>query len=345
MHYLRTWDSQASSRVDHYIANSGAVARRINKFYRRDCETIFPPVDTTRFSIAPKVEDYYIVVSRFVPYKRLDLAVQAFTKLGLPLKVVGTGRQLKQLKEMAGPTIEFLGRVDDVALPGLMAAAKAFIMPGEEDFGIAPVEANACGRPVIAFGAGGALDSQIDGVTGVFFPEPTVDSLCDAVRRFEKISFDTHRIRAHAETFDTDVFRARIQRTIEQAIRLKDGEKVVAKTIEDRPGDRRLGDRRQSDRRQREQLDKIPFSNDRRVGSRRTGERREGDRRQASMATRTVEAAGFFKDHVARLQDHDVERLLEPQSEKKQNGSYNGSYNGAHNGTHNGTHNGVVSRP
>lgn len=214
MHYLRNWDSVASSRVDHYIANSSVVARRIGKFYRRDASVVFPPVDTKRFSIAEKVGEYYIIVSRFVPYKRLDLAVEAFTKLGLPLKVVGTGRQMKDLQAIAGDNVEFLGRVDDVALPGLIAGAKAFLMPGEEDFGIAPVEANACGCPVIAYAAGGALDHQIDGVTGVLFKEQTVDGLCAAVRRFQTLNLDPQAIRAHAERFDTDVFRAEIEESI-----------------------------------------------------------------------------------------------------------------------------------
>ena len=217
MYYLRNWDSQASSRVDTYVANSSAVARRIAKFYRRDCEIVCPPVNTTRFVIAPEVGDYHIIVSRSVPYKRLDLAVQAFTRLGRPLKVVGTGRQMKDLQAMAGPNVEFMGHVDDVELPGLLARAQAFLMPGEEDFGIAPVEANACGRPVIAFAAGGALDSQIDGVTGVLFAEQTVDALCQAVERADTIAFDPARIRAHAQRFDTAMFRRHLSEVIAEA--------------------------------------------------------------------------------------------------------------------------------
>ena len=217
IHYLRMWDGMAASRVDHYIANSSAVAARIRKFYQRGCDIVHPPVDMNRFQIASEVGEYYIIVSRFVPYKRLDLAVEAFTRLNLPLKVVGTGRQRKQLKEMAGPTIEFLGHVDDVDLPGLIAGAKAFLMPGEEDFGIAPVEANACGRPVIAYAAGGALDSQVDGVTGVLFKEQTVDALCEAVRRAATIAWNPDVIRARAlKCFDVDVFRRKINLIIKQ---------------------------------------------------------------------------------------------------------------------------------
>jgi glycosyltransferase involved in cell wall biosynthesis len=213
-HYLRNWDAMSSSRVDRYIANSTAVAGRIRKFYRRDCDVIHPPVDTSRFSISSEVDDYYLVVSRFVPYKRLDLAIDAFTTLERPLKVVGDGRQMPALRARAGKTIEFLGRVDDATLAGLMARARAFIMPGEEDFGIAPVEANACGRPVIAYAAGGALDSQIDGVTGVLFKEQTVESLYNAVERLDQIDFDPGVIRASAMRFDTQLFRERIVRVV-----------------------------------------------------------------------------------------------------------------------------------
>jgi len=210
LHYLRSWDALAASRVDHYIANSRAVARRIAKYYRRDSEVVYPPVATSRFKTAEEVEDYSIIVSRFAPYKRLDLAVEAFTALGRPLKIVGEGRQKQALQAKAGKNIEFLGRVDDVALPDLLARAKAYVMPGEEDFGIAPVEANACGRPVIAYAAGGALDTQVDGVTGVLFPEPTVESLCAAVERADEIDFDPQAIRRHAQKFDTCAFEARI---------------------------------------------------------------------------------------------------------------------------------------
>ncbi len=217
MHYLRLWDSVAATRVDQYVANSSVVARRIKKFYGRDCEIVYPPVDISRFNIEPQIGDYYIIVSRFVPYKRLDLAVAAFTKLGRPLKVVGEGRQMKALKAIAGKNVEFMGRVDDARLPGLIARAKAFLMPGEEDFGIAPVEANACGRPVIAFAAGGALDTQRDGVTGVLFKEQTVNGLCDAVRRADGIAFDPQIIRANARRFETSVFRNQMERVVEQA--------------------------------------------------------------------------------------------------------------------------------
>ncbi len=216
LHYLRLWDAAAAQRPDYYIANSSVVAARIRKFYRRDCVVIHPPVDTTRFTIAESTDDYYIVVSRFVPYKRLDLAIDAFTRLGRPLKVVGTGRQQEALQARAGKNIEFLGRISDAELPGLVARARGFVMPGEEDFGIAPVEAMACGVPVIAYGAGGALDTQRDAKTGVLFHEPTVDGLCEAVQRFETLRFDPLAIRAHSRCFDQQTFIKNIAELITQ---------------------------------------------------------------------------------------------------------------------------------
>ncbi len=221
MHYLRMWDSVSASRVDRYVANSTIVSQRIRKFYGRDCDLVYPPVDISRFDISPVVEDYYVVVSRFVPYKRLDLAVDAFTKLGKPLKVIGSGRQMNELKARAGKNVEFLGRVNDETTARTMAQARGFIMPGEEDFGIAPVEANACGRPVIAYAAGGALDTQRDGVTGVLFAEQTVAALCAAVQRAETIEWDSNLIRANARRFETAVFRRNMEAVIERALNRK----------------------------------------------------------------------------------------------------------------------------
>lgn len=258
LHYLRTWDVMAADRIDKYVANSTTVAKRITKFYRRECEVVYPPVETRNYQISPAVDDYYILVSRFVPYKRIDLAVAAFTQMGRRLKVVGTGRQMKQLKSLAGPNVEFLGRVDDVALSGLMARAKAYIMPGEEDFGMAPVEANACGRPVIAFAAGGALDSQIDGVTGVLFPNQSVQGLCDAVERADGIAFDPHVIQAHARRFETGVFRQRMFEIVYSAYESKHPK-----------SDRRSGERRARSG---------AVENERRRSARRVNGRRMADR-------------------------------------------------------------------
>ncbi len=209
-HYLRLWDAIATDRVDQLVANSGAVSQRIRKFYRRDCEIVHPPVDTHRFPLSGDKGDYYMIASRFVPYKRLDLAVEAFTRLNRPLKIAGTGRQMQSLQAKAGPSVEFLGHVSDADLPLLMAQAKGYVMPGEEDFGIAPVEANACGVPVIAYAAGGALDTQRHGETGILFEEQTVDAVCEAVEQAERISFDPLFIRDHARNFDTGVFRRKM---------------------------------------------------------------------------------------------------------------------------------------
>lgn len=210
MHYLRTWDAITVDRVDKYVAISQAVQARIQKFYRRPSTIICPPAETTRFFPDSDIGDYYIIVARLIPYKQLDLAIEAFNCLKRPLKIVGTGRQYKALKAISKSNIEFLGRVDDVELPGLMARAKAYIMPGEEDFGLTPVEANACGRPVIAYAGGGALDTQIDGVTGVLFREATPAGLINAVREADRINFDSEKIRAHAKQFDTSVFREKM---------------------------------------------------------------------------------------------------------------------------------------
>ena len=216
LHYLRTWDAIASMRVDRYIANSSSIARRVRKFYRREAEIVHPPVDTARFQVAPPSErqDYGIIASRLVPYKRVDMAVDAFTRLGKPLKVVGSGRGLKELKEKAGPTIEFVGYASDAELPGLIARAAMYLMPGEEDFGIAPVEANAAGVPVVAYAAGGALDVQVDGQTGCLFEQPTVDSLCEAIERAYATPWDTEVIRRNAMRFDVETFKEKIERVI-----------------------------------------------------------------------------------------------------------------------------------
>ena len=218
-HYLRAWDYISSARVDQFVANSTAVSGRIKKYYRRDSEIIFPPVDTLRFRIADRVADYYILVSRFIPYKRIDLAIEAFNRLKKPLKIVGTGRQMNELKAKARSNIEFLGHVSDADLPALLAGARAFIMPGEEDFGIAPVEANACGVPVIAYKAGGALDSQRDRETGILFDEQNSDSLCDAVCEFEMTDFDRHAIRSNALRFDTRHFKTAISDVITRSLK------------------------------------------------------------------------------------------------------------------------------
>lgn len=214
LHRLRTWDAVASARVDRFVANSNVVRSRIEKFYRRECSVVYPPVDTSRFGIAQSVGNYYLLAARFSPYKRLDLAIEACNRLKRPLKVVGCGRGESALRAIAGPTIEFVGRVGDQELVGLMSRARAYLMPGNEDFGISPVEANACGRPVLAYAAGGALDSQVDGLTGVLFKEQTVESLCAAILSSESIDFSPAAIRDHAMRFDVKVFEAQMRRVV-----------------------------------------------------------------------------------------------------------------------------------
>jgi glycosyltransferase involved in cell wall biosynthesis len=214
---LRMWDRLAADRVDRFIAISTEIQRRIYKYYRRDSILIYPPVDTQRFAIAPSHDDYYLSVGRLIPYKRVDLAVQACSQLGLPLKVGGTGRDLARLKAMAGPTVEFLGYVPDDELPELMARCKAFLFAGAEDFGIAPVQAMAAGRPVIAYAYGGSLDTVVEGVSGMLFREQSVESLVAALSRFESSQYEPQVVRAHAGQFDAALFRQKIGDAITQA--------------------------------------------------------------------------------------------------------------------------------
>ncbi len=197
--WLRQWDYATAARVDYFLANSPNVAARIAKYYRREATVLPPPVDTSRYTVATTPGDYFLIVSRLIPYKRIDLAVEAFTTLGLPLRIIGAGRDEARLRRMAGKNIEFLGWRSDDEARAQLANCRALIFPGEEDFGLAPVEAQACGRPVIAYGMGGALASVVDGVTGVFFGEQTPEALAAAVRRFRDEQFDPLVIRRHAE--------------------------------------------------------------------------------------------------------------------------------------------------
>lgn len=213
---LRVWDVTSARRVDHFIAISRAVAARIRKYYGRDATVIYPPVDTERFATTRPPGDYYLIVSRLIPYKRVDLAVEAFNQLGLPLKIAGDGRDRAALAARARPNVEFLGRVSDRDVVELIQGCRGFLFPGEEDFGIAPVEAQAAGRPVVAYGAGGALDTVVDGVTGVHFQRQTVEDLVAAVRRLENLALDPERIAQHARTFDTAVFRRELRAYVER---------------------------------------------------------------------------------------------------------------------------------
>jgi len=207
---LRVWDVSSAQRVDHFVAISRAVAARIEKYYRRAATVIHPPVETERFATTEPPGDYYLVVSRLVPYKRVDLAVEAFNRLRLPLKVVGDGRDRRELTRRARANIQFLGRIPDDQVVELVRSCRGFVFPGEEDFGIAPVEAQAAGRPVVAFAAGGALDTVLDGITGVHFRPQTADALEVAVRRLESLRLDRERIAEHARQFDSSVFRRQL---------------------------------------------------------------------------------------------------------------------------------------
>ena len=214
---LRVWDQTTAMRVDHFIANSPVVAERIAKYYRRESAVIPPPVEASRFLFDPasEPEDYFLIVSRFMPYKRIDLAISACNRLQLPLVIIGSGRDEERLRKMAGPTIRFLGRLSDSEVLRYYAHCRALILPGEEDFGITPLEAQASGRPVIAYGAGGALASVVDGITGRFFTEQTVDSLADVLATFDERAFDTNTIRNHALEFDKPRFNRRMLQFIE----------------------------------------------------------------------------------------------------------------------------------
>jgi glycosyltransferase involved in cell wall biosynthesis len=223
---LRNWDYAAAQKVTHFIAISSEIQERIKTYYDRDAVVIFPPVETARFQPVPdtEVEDYFLLISRLIPYKRIDLAVQAATRLNLPLKIGGKGRDMERLQAIAGSTVEFLGYVPDEDLPQLMAKAKAFIFPGLEDFGITPVQAEAAGRPVIAYKGGGALDTVIPNVTGEFFEEQSVDSLAEVMANFDADKYNSEAIRAHALKFDTKIFNQQIDSFIQQAWQAKQSE-------------------------------------------------------------------------------------------------------------------------
>jgi glycosyltransferase involved in cell wall biosynthesis len=209
---LRMWDQTTAMRVDDFIANSPVVAERIQKYYRRDAVVIPPPVEVSRFPFDPDIqlENYFLIVSRLIPYKRIDLAIEACNQLQKPLLIIGGGRDEERLHKLAGPTIRFLGRLSDQEVVNYYTHCQALLFPGEEDFGITPLEAQASGRPVIAYGAGGALASIVDGVTGVFFRTQTVESLVEALAAFHEQHFNTHVIRNHALEFDTPRFHRRI---------------------------------------------------------------------------------------------------------------------------------------
>jgi glycosyltransferase involved in cell wall biosynthesis len=237
MRAVRPWlqkrDVETSRRVNHFIANSRHVARRIERHYGREAEVIYPPVDVDRFSPSARDEGYYLMVTAFAPYKRVDLAIEAFNRTGLPLRIIGSGQDGARLRSMAGRNIEFIGWGTDAEVSEAYAGCKALIFPGEEDFGIVPVEAMASGKPVIAYGRGGVLDTVVplDGhgslngassnsraPTGIFFQEQSPDSLIQALRRFEanRHRFDSERMARHARSFHRSSFKERLQEFVRE---------------------------------------------------------------------------------------------------------------------------------
>lgn len=220
LHYMRLYDVSTAPRVDVFVANSQHVARRIWKRYRRRAHVVYPPVDISRFSVQHDKEDYFLTMSRLVSYKRMDLLVRAFNEMpGKQLYVIGDGPERDRLERLAGANVEVLGYQPDEAVAHYMENAQAFVFAAEEDFGIVPVEAQACGTPVIAYGRGGATETVVEGKTGLFFRRQDVDAVRDAVAEFENLrpQLDAGEIRAHAKQFDVSAFRTAFSRLVRSA--------------------------------------------------------------------------------------------------------------------------------
>jgi len=207
---LQNWDFDKAQKVDYFIANSNYIADKIRKYYKRKSLVIYPPIKINDFSISEKVEDYYLIVSRLRPYKKVDLAITAFNNLKLPLKIIGSGSEYRRLKKIAHPNIEFLGELSDQERNFYLSHCRAFIYPQIEDFGISALEAMASGRPVIAYRQGGALETVVEGLSGTFFEEQTWESLAHKILRFNPDIYRPSVIREHANKFDEAVFRKNI---------------------------------------------------------------------------------------------------------------------------------------
>ena len=207
---LKKWDLRAAQQPNYYIANSHLVAQRIKQIYGREAFVIPPPIDVDRFQLSAIIDDYYLVLSRLVPYKRIDLAIEACKRLGRRLVIIGDGPDRQRLEKLAGPETEFLGRQPDSQVNRYASRCRALLFSGEEDFGMVPLEVNAAGRPVIAFRGGGAMETVVEGVTGVFFNQPTSAALVEAIEDFESRSWNQQMVRRHAEKFDRSVFAFRV---------------------------------------------------------------------------------------------------------------------------------------
>jgi glycosyltransferase involved in cell wall biosynthesis len=214
--FLRRWDYIAAQRPHFFIANSVNVRNRIKKYYQRDSVVIPPPVDTELFHPEGKKENYFFVASRLEPYKKIELVIQAFNELGLPLKVAGSGTTSGSLRAMARSNIEFLGRITDEELRRRYSEAQAFIFPAEEDAGIMVLEAQSCGTPVIAFRAGGVLETIKEGITGEFFDRQSAESLKKVLKDFDPAKYNPHIIREHAQKFDKKIFQEKIKQFVEE---------------------------------------------------------------------------------------------------------------------------------
>jgi glycosyltransferase involved in cell wall biosynthesis len=224
-HYLRMWDVTSAARVDSFVANSATVARRIRRYYGADSVVIHPPVDTGAFSIAAPSElgDYYLMAGELVSYKRADLAVRAFNEMKLKLIVIGGGEMLDEIRRLAGPTVTVMGSQPFDVLKQHYARCRALIFPGEEDFGMVPVEAMASGRPVVAFGRGGATETVAEGVSGIFFTDQSVDAISSAVKDLANIEIDPEKIAAHANQFGRDQFLQKMRTHIDRLLAEKTG--------------------------------------------------------------------------------------------------------------------------
>lgn len=218
LHHIRLWDRLAAERPDRLIANSHYIHDRIRKYYKKESQVIHPPVDLSAFSVAADHGDSYLAIGRLIPYKRFDLPILAAQKMGISLTVVGDGPEMKRLKKLAkGADVTFLGKVSDEELRKIYQNSKALLFPQVEDFGIVPLEAMACGTPVIAFGKGGALETVKEGVSGLFFEEQTVDSLCSAIQRFERQKWDAHVVADSVSSFSTARFKSELHYFLETA--------------------------------------------------------------------------------------------------------------------------------